>query len=125
MADRSGGGLMFTAFWRIAFGTRPEDISASIPDWHATRKWWQRNPIHNLTHHLLSVYFLRQVVLLGKVTKENELWPVGSILLAINGLPCLSIQTGRIETYVGWRPRVVAGQRLGVFGLALRRVSKQ
>lgn len=136
-----------TCLWRIAFGPRPSpwnlpayliwaffgnaedgpygflprDKTVPDPNWRATWAWWTRNPMHNLTHYTLAKRYTTQRVLIGQVAAPNALWPAGRVLLAINGLPCLSIQTACVEAYAGWRPRVVAGQRVGVFGLALRK----
>jgi len=139
---------MFAAIWHIAFGTRPSpwslpayliwalfgnaedgpygflprDETKPDPNWRATLAWWMRNPMHNLTHYTLARGYAVQRVVFGQVAAPNALWPVGSVLLAINGLPCLSFRAGPVEGYAGWRPRVVAGRQVGVFGLALRRV---
>jgi len=139
--------VILTTLWRIAFGPRPSpwnlpayliwaffgnaedgpygflprDESKPDPNWRATWVWWTRNPLHNLMHYTLAVAFSEQWVLIGK-TSELGLWSTsGRVLLAVNGLPCLSIQTDRIEAYAGWRPRVVARRQVGVFGLALRK----
>lgn len=103
------------------YGFLPRDETKPDPNWRATWAWWTRNPLHNLTHYTLAVPFKKQRVIFGQVAAPNALWPAGYVLLAVNGLPCLSIQTDRIEAYAGWRPRVVARRRVGVFGLALRK----
>ncbi|OOY31575.1 hypothetical protein [Thioclava sp. F36-6] len=104
------------------YGWLPRDTSKPDPNWPATIRWWLRNPAHNLTHYLMAIPFERQRLLIGK-PKDGTLptiTPAGHILLAWNGGPFFKLQFTHWEAYAGFRPKVVDGRRVGIFGLALR-----